>query len=68
MTDWSTTAGEQFELFFGYRDETAYADAVEQLVSDRVASRITARDADLWGPAAASEAGKRLAWVSLAEE
>ena len=44
------------------------ADAVEQLVADGVASGIAARDATLWGPEAESEAGKRLAWVGLAQE
>ncbi|PRY61572.1 glucose-6-phosphate isomerase [Knoellia remsis] len=48
----------------------AAADAIEahvpQLVADRVASRIFAQDATLWGKAAESEAGKRLSWVGLA--
>ncbi|MCW4384404.1 glucose-6-phosphate isomerase [Salinibacterium sp. SYSU T00001] len=42
-------------------------DAVErvvpQLVSDLVASRITAQDATLWGPAAEDEASRRLGWT-----
>jgi len=33
------------------------------LVSDLVASGITAADPDLWGPAAADEASRRLGWV-----
>jgi glucose-6-phosphate isomerase len=36
---------------------------VPQLVADRVASGITAQDADLWGPDAEPEASKRLGWV-----
>ncbi len=68
MTDWSTAAGDGFELFFGYRDEAAFSSAVETLVTDGVASGIAKRNATLWGPDAESEAGKRLAWVGLAEE
>jgi glucose-6-phosphate isomerase len=49
-------------------DETAYAALVDQLVSDNVASRIAARVPTLWGPAAESESGKRLAWVGLGTE
>lgn len=36
-----------------------------QLVADKVASRIFARDATLWGPDARDEASKRLGWVDL---
>ena len=36
------------------------------LVGEHVASRIAARDADLWGPDAAPEAAVRLGWVDLA--
>ena len=68
MTDWSTAAGDGYELFFGYRDEAAFSSTVEQLVTDGVASGIAKRNATLWGPDAESEAGKRLAWVALAEE
>jgi glucose-6-phosphate isomerase len=35
------------------------------LVTDRVASRIAAKDPSLWGPAAEDEAGRRLGWVDL---
>ncbi|KZE94128.1 Glucose-6-phosphate isomerase [Agromyces sp. NDB4Y10] len=45
----------------------AAADAVRrvvpELVADRVASRITALDATLWGPEAEDEASKRLGWT-----
>ena len=45
----------------------AAADAVRRtvpgLVSDLVASGITAQDPELWGPAAEEEAAKRLGWT-----
>jgi glucose-6-phosphate isomerase len=41
-------------------------DAVAQLVADKAASRILARDHTLWGPDAEDEASKRLGWVDLA--
>jgi len=73
-TAWNTVGGDSesggtgaFELFFGYPDEKAYADAVEQLVADEVASGIAGQEPTLWGPAAEEEAGKRLAWVDLPE-
>ncbi|UPK77051.1 glucose-6-phosphate isomerase [Nocardioidaceae bacterium SCSIO 66511] len=69
--DWNAAevrANGTFHLRAGYRDVTAYTSAVEELVENRVASRIGARDHTLWGPAAESEAAKRLAWVGLAEE
>jgi glucose-6-phosphate isomerase len=40
-------------------------DVVAELVDDRVASRIAAADATLWGPAAQEEAAIRLGWVHL---
>jgi glucose-6-phosphate isomerase len=40
---------------------------VNTLVSDRVASRLAAGDATLWGPAAQEEAAIRLGWVRLHE-
>jgi glucose-6-phosphate isomerase len=75
QTAWNTVEGKSesgngagaFELFFGYPDEKAYAEAVEQLVADEVASGIAAQDPTLWGPTAEEEAGKRLAWVDLPE-
>ncbi len=48
-------------------DPAAWRAAVDDLVTQRVASRITAQDATLWGPDAESEAAIRLSWVSLAE-
>ena len=48
----------------------AAAEAVERhlpgLVEDKVASRLFAQDATLWGPEAESEASVRLSWVGLA--
>ncbi|MFP5334671.1 MAG: glucose-6-phosphate isomerase [Actinomycetes bacterium] len=38
-----------------------------RLVEDRVASRIAAQDATLWGDAAQDEASKRLGWVAAHE-
>ncbi|GHD12010.1 glucose-6-phosphate isomerase [Zhihengliuella salsuginis] len=47
----------------------AAADAhVEQLVADRVASRLFSKDATLWGAEAESEASIRLGWVDLFED
>jgi len=43
----------------------AVARHVPQLVADRFASRLFAKDASLWGPAAESESAIRLSWVSL---
>ena len=43
--------------------DTALRDAIEQ----RVASRIAAQDATLWGPDAESEASIRLSWTQLHE-
>ncbi|HEV7646902.1 MAG TPA: glucose-6-phosphate isomerase [Actinophytocola sp.] len=40
---------------------------VEQLVADKVASRLAAQDATLWGPDAEPEATIRLSWTSLHE-
>ncbi|WP_028923019.1 glucose-6-phosphate isomerase [Pseudonocardia acaciae] len=38
---------------------------VDELVADKVASRIAGKDATLWGPDAESEASIRLNWVDL---
>jgi len=43
----------------------AVARHVSQLVTDRFASRLFAKDASLWGPAAESESAVRLSWVTL---
>lgn len=47
-------------------DRPAFDAAMHDLVQDRVAGRLFARDHTLWGPAAESEASKRLGWVDLA--
>lgn len=46
-------------------DEGGHTRTLDQLVEDRVASRLIASDATLWGPEAQEEAAKRLAWVDL---
>jgi glucose-6-phosphate isomerase len=38
---------------------------IEQLVADKVASRLAAQDATLWGPEAEPEASIRLSWTTL---
>jgi glucose-6-phosphate isomerase len=43
--------------------KTAIEKVVPQLVGDLIASRITAFDSTLWGPAAEDEASKRLGWI-----
>lgn len=48
-------------------DQTAFDDALATLIGTGFASRMAAQDDSLWGPDAAAEAAKRLAWVSLAE-
>lgn len=40
---------------------------VDKLVADRVASALAKQDPTLWGPQAAPEAARRLAWVRLPE-
>ena len=42
--------------------------AVEELVTDGVASGIVAQDATLWGPRPRTRPANRLAWVGLAQE
>ena len=63
----ATPPAAPYELFFGYRDEAAFAAQVEQLVADRVASRLAAKDHTLWGEAAEEESAKRLGWVDLSD-
>ena len=55
------SAGVDVELS-GPAEQAARAH-VPGLVNDGVASAIAAQDADLWGPDARDEAGKRLGWV-----
>ncbi|WP_432935756.1 glucose-6-phosphate isomerase [Kribbella sp. CA-253562] len=42
-----------------------WQDVVDRLVSEKIASRIAAKDAKVWGPEAESEASIRLSWVDL---
>jgi glucose-6-phosphate isomerase len=42
-----------------------WQDVVDRLVSEKIASRIAAKDAKIWGPEAESEASIRLSWVDL---
>jgi glucose-6-phosphate isomerase len=67
MSDPASITGGGLRLEFGYRDEQQFAAAVAELLTDRVASRITAQDPTLWGADAEAEAAKRLSWVTLAE-
>ncbi|MEJ5915557.1 glucose-6-phosphate isomerase [Pseudokineococcus sp. 1T1Z-3] len=46
---------------------TAVAEHVPTLVADGVAGGIAAQRADLWGPEAEEESGKRLGWVAVGE-
>lgn len=46
----------------------AVQSTITQLVTDRIASRIAAKDATIWGPEAESEAAIRLGWVNSAAE
>ena len=56
------------DLWLSCPEDAAYERVLGDLIRDRVASRIAARDHTLWGAAAEDEAGKRLAWVGLSEE
>lgn len=47
-------------------DDSAFAEGLRNAAEDRVASRIAAQDATLWGPDAEEEAARRLAWTRLA--
>ncbi|MFY0406502.1 glucose-6-phosphate isomerase [Solicola sp. PLA-1-18] len=67
MTDRTSTEGEAFGLRVEVHDESAFAAALDELVGERFASRLVARDATLWGPDAEDEASKRLSWVDLHE-
>ncbi len=63
----SSTGGAAVELSVVVPDQAAYDEAVQALVGDRVASRLSSQDKTLWGPEAEDEAGKRLSWVGLAQ-
>ncbi|HEY0166229.1 MAG TPA: glucose-6-phosphate isomerase [Jatrophihabitans sp.] len=66
MTDTASDDG-VLRLEPQYPDVQAYTDALNTLVHDQVASKLTAQDPTLWGADAESEAAKRLSWVSLAQ-
>lgn len=51
----------------GVANSEESASALQSLVTDRVASRIFAHDATLWGEAAEAEAAVRLGWTDVAE-
>ena len=55
-------------LYVGSNDEADELQSCKQLVKDRVASRLFAKDASLWGKGAAKEASQRLGWVSFSAE
>ncbi|GAA3538613.1 glucose-6-phosphate isomerase [Kribbella ginsengisoli] len=42
-----------------------WAETIDRLVSEKIASRIAAKDATIWGPDAESESAIRLNWVDL---
>ena len=42
-----------------------WAEVVDKLVAEKIASRIAAKDATIWGPEAEPEASIRLGWVDL---
>ena len=67
MTELAPVTGGGLRLELCYPEEQAFAAALAELLTDRVASRITAQDGALWGADAESEAAKRLSWVTLAE-
>lgn len=48
-------------------DATTFTTLVEDLVSQRVASRVFQRDSTLWGPEAEAEASIRLGWVDACD-
>lgn len=52
-----------FDIAVSGAAEEAVRRVVPQLVTDLVASRITAQDPTLWGPAAEEEAARRLGWT-----
>ena len=44
-----------------------WSETIDRLVSEKIASRIAAKDATIWGPEAEAEASIRLSWVDLHE-
>jgi glucose-6-phosphate isomerase len=65
-----TQPDERPEESAGTAQERLLAEAtplIEQMVAEKVASRLGAQDATLWGPEATPEASIRLAWTTLSE-
>ncbi|CAM3218446.1 glucose-6-phosphate isomerase [Nocardioides dubius] len=62
---WVRTEGPGFTVRLNHPDRARVREALDALLADRVASRLFAGDATLWGPEAQDEAGKRLGWVDL---
>ena len=60
-------SGAGWELLVEHPDGVDLQATVRQLVADRIASRMAAHDATLWGPDAEEEAAKRLGWTNLHE-
>jgi glucose-6-phosphate isomerase len=44
-----------------------WTEVIDRLVSEKIASRIAAKDATIWGPEAEAESSIRLSWVDLYE-
>ncbi|MFI7588997.1 glucose-6-phosphate isomerase [Spongisporangium articulatum] len=67
-TDWPADDAAGLAVFTAGDDaRAALATHLATLVADKVAGRIAAQDATLWGPEAESEASIRLSWVGLAD-
>jgi glucose-6-phosphate isomerase len=65
-----TQPDERPDATAGTAEERLMAEAIpllEHMVADKVASRLFAQDATLWGPDAESEVSIRLAWTDLHE-
>src|SRR5690606_2602996 len=65
VTAMHVATGEFFEVRIAVPDAGQYDAVLHRLVADKVASRLVAHDATLWGPAAEEEAAKRLGWTDL---
>src|SRR5665811_1266092 len=57
----------EFDLALSAAAQSSFNSVIDDLVADRIASRLTAHDPTLWGPDAESEASIRLAWTDLGE-
>ncbi|MFC5338220.1 glucose-6-phosphate isomerase [Leucobacter denitrificans] len=52
----------------GAQRDARFEELLERLVSERFASRLFAKDATIWGPAASAEAAVRLGWTNFEAE